>query len=278
MRLLFVIFTLFTFTAQSQTDTIFYDEQVREQIGESIKIPIKSRVTNMVDTLFLKQGKWNYVDSLGNLLVEVNFTANRRKQSTHKNGLEIYLNPKNGDTMLMRNYRSGQVIEQLGVKPGILKIENSVYHIYKDFGSYTVAEYRYDYTGTMDFTTMWKSSIEDPEDILNDTNYLKYESEIGDPSLLQPANYNTKAEFNHVSNPEFENHPSAYFSIMSFTNHVTYWSVASISPDLYLSGSGALSGNSFIGIRVFSLKKDIEYIQNTLRQPLKKDSVYCFSA
>lgn len=94
----------------------------------------------------------------------------------------------------------------------------------------------------------------------------------------QLASFSTKAEYNYVINPEFEKHPSVYFSIMSFENHVSDWSVASISPDLYLSPTGAISGNSYLGIRVFSLRKDIEYVQNRLKAPLEKDSTYCFSA
>ncbi|MDB4161450.1 hypothetical protein N9772_03695 [Bacteroidia bacterium] len=48
-------------------------------------------------------------------------------------------------------------------------------HIYKDFGSYTIAEYQKTYSGTADFTSIWKSSIEDPSAILRDSNYLRLE-------------------------------------------------------------------------------------------------------
>ncbi|PCJ65212.1 MAG: hypothetical protein COA58_10135 [Bacteroidetes bacterium] len=258
-------------------DTLFYNRLTAKRVGESIERPYKSRVTGAMDTVYLKHGKWLSFDSTGNILLEVNYKANKRKEIVRKNGLEIFYEPKTGDTLLIRNYKNGYVMEQLAMKSAILKVENTIYHIYKDFGSYTVAEYRYSYSGSVDFTTIWKSSLEDPNDILRDTNYLKLEERTGDPTLIQAASFSTKAEYNHVTNPEFEKHPQAYFSIMSFTNHISDWSAASISPDLYLSRSGALSGNSFVGIRVFSLRKDIEYIQNKLRQPLKKDSIYCFS-
>ncbi len=263
---------------QQESDSILYDDLVHEQIGEYVKIPFQSRMTGIEDTLYLKNGKWMSLDSFGNLLIESNYTVNKRKKKSTKNGLELYLNPDSGDTMLMRNYRQGAVAEQLALKAGILAIENTIYHIYKDFGSFTVAEYRQDYTGTSDFTSIWKSSIEDSTTIFLDTTYLRAEQEMGDPTLLQPPSFSTKAEYNYISNPEFEHHPQAYFSIMSFENQILDWSVASISPDLYLSPTAALSGNSYIGIRVFSLKKDIEYVQNRLRFPLEKDSTYCFSA
>lgn len=266
------------FQMHAQSDTIHYDSLITQHIGNHIPIPFTSRVTGGADTFFLKDGQWLYNDSLGNTLVELHFSANKRKKSYEKHGLEIFMDPETGDTILIRNYTHGTITEQLGVRPAILNIENNTYHIYKDFGSYTVAVYRTDGNGRVDFTTLWKSSIENPTDILNDTNYLKQEALFGDPSLLQPANYGTKSEFNYVSNPEFERHPNAVFSIMSFTQHLTDWSVASESPDLYISSVGALSGNSFVGIRVFSLKKDIEYVQNKLRFPLEKDTTYCFSA
>ena len=278
MRFVFIVCLFLSLCSFGQTDTLFYDDLTRREVGDYHEIYFKSRMTGMDDTLRLKKGKWFYQDSLGNNLVELHFKVNKRKQRFYKDGLEVFMHPATGDTLLMRNYREGRVMEQIAFKTGILKIENTIYHIYKDFGAFTIAEYRFDYEGTQDFASVWKSSMEDPTAIFRDTAYLRMEREIGDPSLLQPASFSTKAEYNYVSNPEFEKHPSAYFSIMSFENHVSDWSVASISPDLYLSPTGAISGNSYLGIRVFSLRKDIEYVQNRLKAPLEKDSTYCFSA
>lgn len=282
IQLLFFVSSCFAFCglqcAHAQLDTIYYNKVATVGVGENLEIETKSRVTGATDTYYLRSGPWQFLDSNDNILIEASFIANKRKRTSIRDGLQLFRDPVTGDTLLMQEYRKGMLVNQLGLKNAILVIENTVYHIYKDFGSYTVAEYRFKYSGSADFTAIWKSSIEDPRDILNDTNYLRVEKELGDPSLLLPASYGTKAEYNYVSNPEFEKHPAAYFSIMSFTNQVSDWSIASISPDLYLSKTGALSGNSFLGIRVFSLKKDIEYVQNKLRKPLVKDSIYCFSA
>jgi outer membrane protein OmpA-like peptidoglycan-associated protein len=284
MRIYLVFFVFIGFvlsicqTVQAQSDTIYYNRVATVGKGENIEIETKSRVTGAMDTHYLRTGPWQFLDSNDNVLIETNFLASKRKRTSRIDGLQLFREPKTGDTLLMQEYRKGMLVNQLGLKSAILVLENTVYHIYKDFGSFTVAEYRFKYSGSVDFTSIWKSSIEDPNDILNDTAYLRIEKERGDPSLLQPASYSTKAEFNYVSNPEFEKHPSAYFSIMSFTDQVSDWSIASISPDFYLSKSGALSGNSFLGIRVFSLKKDIEYVQNRLRKSLVKDSTYCFNA
>ena len=282
IQLLFFVSSCFAFCglqcANAQLDTIYYTKVATVGVGENLEIETKSRVTGATDTYYLRSGPWQFLDSNDNILIEASFIANKRKRTSIRDGLQLFREPVTGDTLLMQEYRKGRLVNQLGLKNAIVVIENTIYHIYKDFGSYTVAEYRFKYSGSADFTAIWKSSIEDPRDILNDTNYLRIEKELGDPSLLLPASYGTKAEYNYVSNPEFEKHPAAYFSIMSFTDQVSDWSIASISPDLYLSKTGALSGNTFLGIRVFSLKKDIEYVQNKLRKPLVKDSVYCFSA
>lgn len=277
MRLIALLLLLYSGTLLAQ-DTIFYDKLYRENIGEQVEIKYKSRSTGQWEKDYKPTGKWQSLDSNGNVLVETNFDYNKRKQSSRKDGLQVFLDPETGDTLLMRQFSKGRLIQQLALQPSILVIENDILHIYKDFGSYTIAEYRKNYGGSSDFTTIWKSSIENPRDLLNDPEYLAVEKQTGDTTLLQPASFSTKAEYNYISNPEFEKHPSAYFSIMSFEDQITDWSVASISPDFYLSNVGALSGNSYVGIRVFSLRKDIEYIQNKLRQPLVKDSIYCFSA
>jgi len=259
-------------------DTIFYNQLVAKKVGESIKIRYKSVVTGGKQTSFLSNGKWVALDSIGNVLIEANYTANKRKKSTQKDGLEIFIDPSEGDTILIRNFRKGKIVEQLSLKESIFVAGNTVYHCYKDFESFTVAQYTYKNIGKRDFTTIWKSSIEDPNNVLADTNYLELESKIGDPSLLQPSNFNTKSRYNYVSNPEFEVHPKARFSIMSFKDQVDFWTGASESPDFYLTQKAAFSGSGFVGFRVFSMVKHIEYLQNQLKEPLKKNSVYCFSA
>jgi OOP family OmpA-OmpF porin len=259
-------------------DTIYYNKLVRDKIGTSVPIKYKSRVTGAKMMAYLQDGKWLAVDSLGNSLIEANYAANKKKKSTTKHGLEIYLDPVSGDTILIRNFSKGKLVAQLAYKEAILVSGNTVFHSYLDFASYSIAEYTYDHKGRADFASVWKSTLEDPKRILTSEEYLRQEAEFGDPTLLQPASYSTKAQYNYVSNPEFEVHPTALFSIMSFTNHMDKWGVASESPDLYIAPETALSGSTYVGFRVFSMKKDVEYLQNELKEPLKRDSIYCFSA
>ena len=272
------LFLIAMYTISYGQDTINYNRLVTDKLGESIPIKYKSSVTGAKMTAYLQDGKWLAVDSLNNVLVEAHYSANKKKQSTTKDGLEIFLDPIHGDTIIIREFDKGKLKQQLAYRPAIIVYGNTTYHSYLDFASYTIAEYTRDYSGKGDFTSIWKSTLEDPKQILKNPEYLRQEAEYGDPTLIQPATYSTKAQYNYVNNPEFELHPNAQFSIMSFTNQMEYWSIASESPDLYISPESALSGSSFVGFRVFSLKKDIEYLQNELKQPLKKDSIYCFSA
>ena len=79
-----------------------------------------------------------------------------------------------------------------------------------------------------------------------------------------------------VANAMFEKHPTLTTSMPSITTEVESWTPASPTPDFYYS-EDCKSGTGCIGFRVYSLVKDIEHVQNRLKKPLKKDSMYCFS-
>lgn len=261
-------------------DTIYYKNLVAQTKGEHLKIKYRSSVTGQKITDYLQDGKWLALDSFGNVLIEANYKANKLGKYTRKHGPEIFLHPETGDTILVKEYDKGAVVNQLAFSEAIFVSGNHTYHTFKDFGSFSVIEYRREKKGAgyVDFTSMWKSSIEDPNNILGDSIYLAFEDSMGDATLIEPAAFSTKAEFNYVNNAEFEVHPSAKFSVMSFTEQLPFWSIASESPDFYLSGETARSGRAFVGFRVFSMKKHIEYLQNQLKEPLEKDQLYCFSA
>jgi OOP family OmpA-OmpF porin len=281
MRWLTVVFLVSTLSLLGQvTDTIYYKNLVAKTSGPQIKIKYKSAVTGQKITDYLQDGQWLAYDSFGNVLIEANYKANKVGKFTRKHGPEIFLHPETGDTILVKEYNKGALVNQLAFSEAIFVSGNKTYHTYKDFGSFSVIEYRREKKGAgyVDFTSIWKSSIEDPNNILGDSAYLAFEDSMGDASLLQPARFSTKAQYNYVSNPEFENHPGANFSVMSFKEQLPYWSIASESPDFYLSNKMARSGRAFVGFRVFSMKKHIEYLQNQLKKPLEKDKVYCFSA
>ncbi|MGB0850603.1 MAG: OmpA family protein, partial [Bacteroidia bacterium] len=195
-----------------------------------------------------------------------------------KDGDQVFYDPSTGEPILVDTYRKGRLLNRLGRSNGILIDRGTIYHVYRDFDSYTIATYFPKSKGHKDFMMTWKGSFEDPHGLMKDTVYMAFEDSLGDPGLLEEARYDTKDRYNYVSNPEFEIHPKAFYSITSFTDQVPGWIMASKSPDFFLSGEHARSGGGFVGYRVFSMSKHIEYIQNRLKAPLEKDSLYCFSA
>ena len=279
MRAYLIIFLFFNSVLYGQ-DSVRYDKLISYSEGKSVKSKYRSTVTGSNQYIFLKKGEWRYYDDEGSLLKIENYIAYKSKTKHLKDGYEVYLNPVTGDSILIREFSKGQLKRQYAYSSAVLVEHSKILKVYRDFGSYSVYESSNNannpYRG--DFVTVWQSSIEDPDYIRKMDNYSSFEDSIGDPSLLIESAFSTQTEYNYVSNPEFEIHPKAPFSIMSFTDQVEGWIQASESPDLYLSANNAHSGISFIGFRVFSMSKHIEYVQNRLKAPLTKDSVYCFSA
>ena len=274
----FLLFTLLLIpSVLFAQDTIRYDQLIVEEDGPSIKTSYRSQVTGARQYVFLKDGQWKYFDADGRVIKEVGYRASKRDKSHVKHGYEVYMDPDTYDTLLVRRYHKGELKEQLAYRSATILQHEQVISIYRDFGKFSVQEYRYRPQHT-DFVSSWTSSIEDPSSVETLQDYVLFEDEQGDPGLLQGASLSALSEFNHVQNPEFEVHPLAPYSIVSFTNQVPYWIQASESPDFYIAPKQARSGTSFIGFRVFTLEKHIEYVQNKLRVPLQKDSTYCFSA
>jgi outer membrane protein OmpA-like peptidoglycan-associated protein len=276
MRILVILSFFVSLSALGQ-DTLRYDDLIIDESGKTVKTSYRSGVTGAKQTIYLKKGKWLYYDAYGEVIKEVEYKSNRRDKSYVKHGYEVYLNPDTYDTILIRRYNKGQIKEQMAFENSTILDKGRIISTYRDFGDFTVQEYGLKPNRT-DFVSVWMSTIEDPSAIEDMSNYSAYEDSLGDPSLLEPASHLTLSQFNYIQNPEFEVHPKAPFSIVSFTNQIPYWIEASKSPDFFISHDQARSGNSFIGFRVFTMEKHIEYVQNKLKAPLKKDSTYCFSA
>lgn len=279
MRLISYLFLLLPFLGMAQ-DTLRYDTAISRIEGESIKLKYKSAVTGGKHYMFLKKGQWLYYDEYDQLVKEENYKAYKSDQKYLKHGYEVYYSPNTGDTILIREYNKGSITKQFAYKEAIIMEKNYIIHVHRDFSSFSVQEYRNTKNNPYrkDFASVWKSSFEGSDMKQEFADYSLIEDSLGDPSLLEAPKFSTTSRFNYVNNPEFEVHPKAPFSIMSFTNEVDYWIQASESPDFYIAPDNAHSGGSFIGFRVFSMSKHIEYVQNKLKAPLKKDSLYCFSA
>lgn len=122
------------------------------------------------------------------------------------------------------------------------------------------------------------NTIEDPHAPEKIAKYTAYEDSIGNNSLLQNASFTIRHPENVVANPGFEDHPTLERSLTSFNDQITSWLPASPTPDFFITPTAARGGLAFAGIRVYSIHKDIEYIQNKLNHQLIRGQKYCFSA
>ena len=279
VRLIALIF-IFSQLALFGQDTLRYDQLIQRSEGEYVKVKYRSRVTGSKQFLQFKKGRWEHYDADGGLVKVVHYGVNKKDRRYFKEGTELYLNPYTGDSLLLRSYQKGKMKDQQAFEAAIIKEKEKILHIYKDFFSFSVEEYsKADLRKSgMDFVTIWQSSFEDPAYIKQLEAYEEIEAKLGDSSLLEPSTHHPFSQFNFIANPTFEYHPKAPFSIMSFKDQMPHWEQASESPDLYIQSDFARSGEAFLGFRVFSMEKHIEYLQNKLKAPLVKDSTYCFTA
>jgi OOP family OmpA-OmpF porin len=274
---LFLSLTLFSLQLKAQ-DTIRYKELLMSKRGDYVKVKSKSAVTGGKSKLSLRHGKWEAIDSQGNTLIEVHYKASKSAKFTRKHGNEVFYFPGTTDTILVRTYKKGSLVNQKGFNPGIFDYGGRIIHVYQHFTGFKIEDHEKTNNSPGTRVMFTGGSHGNLMKILNDSNYHLYEDKIGDSQLLTPARYSTKHAYNYISNPEFEKHPLLRSSHMSFTNQVPGWTIASESPDFFFQPNHAKSGNSYVGFRVFSLEKHIEYLQNKLVEPLKKDSSYCFTA
>ncbi len=261
-------------------DTLRYDSIIASSNGQNVKAKYRSMVTGSKQFIFLKKGKWQHFTTDGSLVKEVHYAVNKKDRRYYKHGTELYLNPYTGDSILARTYHKGLLKNQQAFMPAIIKEKGKVLHVYKDFFSFSIEEYDQSdlNRNKTDFVIVWQSSFEDPAFVKQLEEYYLIEEELGDSSLLSVSNHRPLSQYNYVANSTFEYHPKAPFSIMSFKHQMPHWEPASESPDLFINQEFARSGEAFLGFRVFSMQKHIEYLQNKLKAPLTKDSIYCFTA
>lgn len=268
---------LLPFGLQAQ-DTLNYNELTTRSEGKNSKVKYLSGVTGGKQIVLLRTGKWLFLDEFDNVVKEVNYMAIKADRNFVKHGYEIYFDPENGDTLLMRQYDKGVIVNQTANRAAIIIDGSKILHIHASWGSLSIEETTtYPKDPDKALITHWSSTITAPDAIRNIPEYKLFEDSIGDPSILEPPLFTPLTEYNYIQNPQFEWHPEISMSVMSFSNQLPYWQVASQSPDLYVFPDASRSGSSFVGFRVFSMEKHIEYVQNELKEPLQKDSFYCFT-
>lgn len=251
-------------------DTLYYDTLIKSNAGDFVKVKVKSELTGLVDAYSLQTGKWQFYGWDGALLKESNFKANAKDRGSVRHGMVTYYNNA-GEKVLTQEYSEGQLVSSVGFKQAIVMEGITQINIRIEYGEFVVFQHR---------DRFRESKIQSAYANLRGSDELAYylgeEKRLSRPHLLDSALFWPNDKGNLISNPMMEDHPTIDYAMPSITDEVESWTPASPTPDFYLS-EDCKSGTGCLGFRVYSLVKDIEYLQNKLVKPLKKDSLYCFS-
>lgn len=264
-----LLFLLLAATSYGQ-DTLFYDTLIRSQTGDFLEVKYTSKVTGSEEKVLLRNGTWDFYGVDGELLKRATYKANPGQLVYGLEG-EFYYFAPNGDTVLERRYKNNEIVKSIP-KMSVVIIEGSVMlNIVQQYGDLTTFEYLNRHKQTRIQTQY--TNLRAPDEL---RYYLPTEERLKSEHLLDTAVFWPNHPRNQIRNPMFENHPKLSASTASIRDGMEHWKPASPTPDFFLS-EDCKSGTGCLGFRVYSLVKDIEYLQNKLVKPLKKDSFYCFS-
>ncbi|MFT5723008.1 MAG: OOP family OmpA-OmpF porin [Bacteroidia bacterium] len=265
----YALFFLTPFIGLAQ-DTLYYDTLIKTQAGDYLKVRSKSELTGLEGVYSLQSGNWHFYGATGNLLKEAAFNANAKGRTSRLDGEVIYYDEL-GVKVLSQTYKSGQLLSSIGYREIVVMAGITQLDIRIEYGDFVVFEHRDRFRSSKIQTSYANLRGEDEL-----AYYLKEEERLANTHLLDTAIFWPNNPNNLVANPMMEEHPTIGTSFASINDEVESWSPASPTPDFYFS-EDCKSGTGCLGFRVYSLVKDIEYLQNKLVKPLKKDSLYCFS-
>ena len=275
MRLWTVLLFFLTLGGLAQ-DTTVIDADIVAEKGKMTTYKYESATTGSKVKVKLKSGLWSYYDQDENLLKTEDYIASGK--SSYLSGNQIFYNYA-GKKILVRYYENNKLKKETAYLPGVLILRKDTLNIVQIGDSVFI-----DYPKQIDMTwfnysnVLRINTIEDPDAPKKLAKYKAFEDSIGNKDLLQNGTFTTRHPENVVANPGFENHPTINRSKTSFNKEVTSWLPASGTPDFFITPAAARGGIAFSGIRIYSISKDIEYIQNKLNHRLLKDHKYCFSA
>lgn len=270
------ILLLFTCTNVLAQDTIWIVDKNLNEVGKYKWYKYVSANTGAKQKAKYKVGKWDYFDEIGTLKKSETYLAAGNR--SYLDG-EQYLYNDEQQPILIRTYKNQRIVDEKPVIPGVVILNRDTITI-KQFGDsvYIYKPMPRDVTWLNYANVVKINTIEDPNAEYKLALYKHYEDSIGNPNLLVNSTFSSKNSLNAIANPSFENHPSLEESKTSFNDEITAWTPASPTPDFFITPTAAKEGIAFVGIRVYSLTKDIEYIQNKLNYKLAKGQKYCFTA
>ncbi|MCB9262845.1 MAG: OmpA family protein [Flavobacteriales bacterium] len=250
-------------------DTLYFDTLVNSGKG-SFYVMVETTEFLLKDTTMIPTGHWEFFTKSGKLIKEANYTLDLRQKASVLNG-EVKYYDTLGDHILSLWYRNDQIYRKEAQRIFYLMEGNSAYDVKEQYGKLLVFEHL-DRFAQPKIVTEYVNLRSEKEMAY----YFDEEERLSSPHLLREAANWPNVEGNLVDNAMFEKHPLLAESRASIENEVTAWKPASPTPDFFYS-EDCKSGTGCVGFRVYSLVRDIEYLQNRLVKPLKKDSVYCFS-
>ncbi|MFT5816809.1 MAG: OOP family OmpA-OmpF porin [Bacteroidia bacterium] len=270
-----ILFLIFISSVCLAQDTLVIDARIAKSVGKSVKYKFKSQTTGANQKINLKTGLWEYRDANDNLIKTETFLASGK--SSFLQGPQTFYNEVN-EPVLIRIYQRNNLAAEQPLSPCVILLAKDTLELLAEGDSvYINYPKEIDYTW-FDYTNVIKiNTIEDPNAEYKLNLYKHYEDSVGNPNLLASSSFGPLHPLNAVANPSFEKHPTLERSKTSFYDEITSWIPASLSPDFFITPEAARGGTGFVGIRVFSEKKDIEYVQNRLNYRLKKKQKYCFT-
>lgn len=275
MRLFALLILLYTLSSTAQ-DTTAIDSEIATKKGKLVTYKYKSAATGSTEKSSLKDGQWSYYDKDG-LLLKTEIYVNQGS-SSYLQGDQIFYNYE-GEKILVRSYDNNRLKKETAYLPGVLILKKDTLNIVQ-VGDFVFIDYpkQIDLTWFNYSNVLKINTIEDPNAPQKLAKYKAFEDSIGNANLLQNATYTIRHPDNVIANPSFEKHPTIERSLTSFSDEITNWLPSSGTPDFFVTPAAARGGISFVGIRIYSISKDIEYVQNKLNHTLLKDQKYCFSA
>ena len=270
-----VALLLFLSTNVLAQDTIRVN--VRDLVGEGKYKAYKyvSATTGVKQKAKYKIGLWQYFDEFGALQKAETYITSGN--TSYVDGDQIFYNEYQ-EPVLIRTYKHQKVVNEKPLLACILILQKDTITI-KQMGdsAYIYKPIPRDLTWLNYANIVKINTIEDPNAEYKLAMYQHFEDSIGNPDLLVNSTFSIHHPLNAVANPGFEDHPTLELSKTSFSDEITAWAPASVSPDFFITPTAAKEGVAFVGIRVYSPTKDIEYIENKLNYRLAKGQKYCFT-
>lgn len=268
-RLLVFMLLCIAFNGAKAQDTLNLNELISSSKGKFVKVKYKSELTGSKQIIQLKTGRWYYYGQEGNTLKTVDYQADKKDRASYIDGNVVYYD-LDGTEFLVLKYSRNYSTSSKAFNTGVIIEGIRMIQITKQLGAFTISEFIIK-NGIPTSKNALKNS-----DPYNLEKYALFEKDRADSNLLIPPSFHVLHSLNHITNPSLENHPGIKYSFNGISNKIPGWSEGSPSPDFHLILDAA-TGDACLGFRPFSYINDIEYVTNNLFQPLKKDSLYCFS-